>query len=198
MARQEPAIAWAVGTLDDDTTTLLTTDLAGGWIPPHVKLPAGITLLAPAARRRDMSAVDLLGPVTVAAAYQPHGYIAAARPDDPALTGERARHGQYVDEFGPTLVDAVKRSSGLSRIVMTVAVPAVRRTGVTDSEAEMLRAEIANVRRAVIGAYPERKPDLVANWMLLAAIEALISGHQELANYHLAWHTAGLMTTGRR
>lgn len=187
VARQEPAIAWAVGLLDDDTTTLLTTDLAGGWIPPHVKLPAGITLLAPSARRRDISAADLLGPVTVAAAYQPHGYIADPGPGDPVLSGERARHGQYVDELGPTLVDAVKRSSGLPRIVMTVAVPAVRRTGVSDSEAAMLRAAIANVRRAVIGTYPEHKPELVANWMLLAAIEALISGHPELANYHVAW-----------
>lgn len=195
VARQEPAIAWAVGLLDDDTTMLLTTDVAGGWVPPYVKLPAGITLLEPSARRRDMSAVDLLGPVTVVAAYQPHGYIADAAPSDPALTGERARHGQYVDEFGPSLVDAVTRRSGLPAFTQGVAKAAVRRTGVLDSEADQLRMALRDIRAEVIGGYPRHKPELVANWMLLSAIEAVVDGHQELANYHLAWYTASFATT---
>ncbi|GAB4983115.1 hypothetical protein MAHJHV57_54670 [Mycobacterium avium subsp. hominissuis] len=35
------------GLRDDGTTTLLVTDLASGWIPPHVRLPAHVTLLEP-------------------------------------------------------------------------------------------------------------------------------------------------------
>lgn len=54
VARQEPRISWAAGLRDDGTTTLLVTDLAGGWIPPHVRLPANVTLLEPTARRRGL------------------------------------------------------------------------------------------------------------------------------------------------
>ncbi len=39
VARQEPGLSWAAGLRDDGRTTLLVTDLAGGWIPPHVRLP---------------------------------------------------------------------------------------------------------------------------------------------------------------
>lgn len=198
VARQEPALAWATGLLDDETTVLLATDLAGGWIPPHVKLPTGITLLAPAARRPDMSAVDLLGSVTVAAAYQPHGYIADTAPGDPTLTGERARHGQYVDEFGPTLVDAVTRRSGLPAVAQPAAKAAVRRTGVLEAEVDELRRALDSLRAVVISAYPNHKPDLVANWMLLSAIEALVNEHAELGHYHLAWYMASFATTAGR
>lgn len=201
VARQEPAIAWAAGLLDDDTTTLLTTDLAGGWIPPHVKLPAGITLLAPAARRRDLNAVALLGAPRVDAAYEPHRYIAATGPGDPALTGERARHGPRVDELGPTLVDAVTRRSGLPAFMQGVAKAATRRTGVYETEVAQLQDALHALRRDVIAAYAARKhelAELVANWMLLAAIEAIVDGHDDISHYHMAWYTASFATTGRR
>ncbi|ORB93571.1 hypothetical protein B4U45_02175 [Mycobacterium persicum] len=61
MARQEPNISWAAGLRDGGRTTLLVTDLAGGWIPPHVRLPAHVTLLEPAPRRHDANVEDLLG-----------------------------------------------------------------------------------------------------------------------------------------
>ncbi|MCX8559227.1 DUF5632 domain-containing protein [Mycolicibacterium mucogenicum] len=199
VARQEPALAWAAGLRDDETTTLLTTNLAGGWIPPHVRLPAGVTLLAPAARRKDISATDLLGAVTVSSAYNPPGYIAAPRPDDPLLTGERARHGPRVDELGPTLVEAITRRSGLPVWVQGAAKAAARGTGVY--EIDQLRRELEDVRSATINAYRERKPNLpqlVGNWMLLASIEAIVDDHEDVAHYHMAWYTASLATTGRR
>lgn len=198
VARQEPAICWAAGLLDDDVTTLLTTDLAGGWVPPHVQLPAGVTLLAPASRRRDVSAVELLGAVSEAAAHQRHGYIPDACPGDPALTGERARHGQYVDELGPTLVDAVRHRSGLPRIAQTIASAAVRRTGVEAPEIDVLHAEIDGLRRDVTASYPRHDADAVAKWMLLSAIDALVDERQSLAHYHLAWYTTVFGRTGRR
>ncbi|WP_372514512.1 DUF5632 domain-containing protein, partial [Mycobacterium lacus] len=61
VARQEPRLWWAAGLREDGITSLLVTDLAGGWIPPHVRLPANVTLLEPTARRRDAGVVDLLG-----------------------------------------------------------------------------------------------------------------------------------------
>lgn len=189
VARQEPRLSWAAGLRDDGITTLLVTDLAGGWIPPHVRLPAHVTLLEPAARRRDAGAVDLLGAVTVAAAHQPNAFIAEPDRDAPALTGDRAARSACpkVDELGPTLVDAVRRRDGLPRIAQALAAPAVRKTGVLENEAELLGERIAEIQHSVLNGYPQHDPSAVGDWMLLAAIQALIDGHEYLAHYHLSW-----------
>ncbi len=131
VARQEPRLSWAAG-LRDDGTTNLVTDLAGGWIPPHVRLPANVTLLEPTSRRRDASVVDLLGAVVAAAAHEPNAYIEEPGSDPPALTGGRTARSAApkVDELGPTLVEAVRRRDGLPRIAQAVAAPATRNTGV--------------------------------------------------------------------
>ncbi|WP_156688654.1 DUF5631 domain-containing protein [Mycobacterium sp. Marseille-P9652] len=192
VARQEPRLSWAAGLRDDGTTTLLVTDLAGGWIPPHVHLPAHVTLLEPATRRRDASAVDLLGAITVAAAHHPHAYVAEPDRDAPALTGDRVARSaaRKVDELGPTLVDAVRRRDGLPRIAQALAAPAVRNTGVLENEIELLRERIADVRDSVLSAYPNHNLAAVGDWMLLASIEALIDSHEYLAHYHVAWFGA--------
>lgn len=189
VARQEPRLSWAAGLRDDGTTTLLVTDLAGGWIPPHVRLPAHVTLLEPTARRHDANVVDLLGAITVAAAHHANTYVSEPTSDEPVLSGDRPARSAapQVDELGPTLVEAVRRRDGLPRIAQAIAAPAVRKTGVLESETEMLRACVADVQHAVLAAYPDHNPAAVADWMLLAAIEALIDGHEYLANYHLAW-----------
>ena len=192
VARQEPRLSWAAGLREDGVSSVLVTDLAGGWIPPQVRLPAHVTLLKPAVRRRDASALDLLGAVTVAAAHQPNSYIAEPGPDAPTLTGDRAARSAapVVDELGPTLVETVRRRDGLPRIAQALAAPAVRKTGVLDNEAELLRDRIAEVQHAVLSAYPRHNPAALGDWMLLAAIEGLIEGHVYLANYHLAWFGA--------
>lgn len=192
VARQEPRLSWAAGLRDDGTTTLLVTDLAGGWIPPHVRLPAHVTLLEPTARRHDANVVDLLGAITVAAAHHANTYVAEPGSEEPALSGDRPARSAAprVDELGPTLVEAVRRRDGLPRIAQAVAAPAVRKTGVLESEAEMLRECVAEIQHAVVAAYPNHDPAAVGDWMLLAAIEALIDGHEYLANYHLAWFDA--------
>ncbi|OBH27054.1 Tat (twin-arginine translocation) pathway signal sequence [Mycobacterium sp. E342] len=198
VARQEPRISWAAGLRDDGTTTLLVTDLAGGWIPPHVKLPAHVTLLEPAPRRRDATVVDLLGAVVVAAAHEHNTYVAEADPEAPPLTGDRPARSAapQVDELGPALVEAVRRRDGLPRIAQAIAAPAVRRTGVLENETQLLRTCIADIQNLVLTAYPNHDPGAVGDWTLLAAIEAMIDGHKYLANYHMAWfdvisHLAG-------
>ncbi|UXA07261.1 DUF5631 domain-containing protein [Mycobacterium sp. SMC-2] len=189
VARQEPRVWWAAGLRDDGTTTLLVTDLASGWIPPHVKLPAHVTLLEPTARRRDASVVDLLGAVVVAAAHEHNTYVAESDPEAPTLSGDRPARSAapHVDELGPALVQAVRRRDGLPRIAQAIAAPAVRNTGVLENETELLRSCIAEVRDSVLTAYPDHDAAAVGDWMLLAAIEALIDGHEYLANYHMAW-----------
>ncbi|VAZ96360.1 hypothetical protein LAUMK35_03314 [Mycobacterium pseudokansasii] len=196
MARQEPALSWAAGLRDDARTTLLVTDLAGGWIPPHVRLPAHLTLLEPATRRRDATVEDLLGAVTVAAVHHPHGYVSEAGPDAPALSGDRtARSAPTIDELGPTLIDHVRRQDGLPRVAQAVAIAAVRKYGVPDNEAELIRDKTTEIRQSVLTAYPDHDIASVVDWMLLAAIGALIDGDQTGANYHLAW---ALATTSTR
>lgn len=192
VARQEPRLSWAAGLRDDGTTTLIVTDLAGGWIPPHVRLPAHVTLLEPAGRRQDANVVDLLGAVTVAAAHHANTYVAEPGSDEPALTGDRPARSAaaQVDELGPMLVEAVRRRDGLPRIAQAIAAPAVRKTGVLESENDMLRGCVAEIQHAVMTAYPKHAPAAIGDWMLLAAIEALIDGHEYLANYHLAWFDA--------
>lgn len=192
VARQEPRLSWAAGLRDDGITTLLVTDLASGWIPPHVRLPAHVTLLEPTARRHDANVVDLLGAVTVAAAHHANTYVAEPGSDEPTLSGDRPARSAapQVDELGPTLVDAVRRRDGLPRIAQAVAAPAVRKTGVLESEIRMLRECTAEIQHAVLTAYPHHDPAAVGDWMLLAAIQALIDGHEYLAHYHLAWFQA--------
>ncbi|MCA2314736.1 DUF5631 domain-containing protein [Mycobacterium sp. WUMAC-025] len=192
VARQEPRLSWAAGLRDDGTTTLLVTDLAGGWIPPHVRLPAHVTLLEPSARRHDANVVDLLGAITVAAAHHANTYVAEPGSDEPALSGDRPARSAvpHVDELGPTLVEAVRRRDGLPRIAQAVAAPAVRKTGVLESEIEMLHERVADIQHSVMTAYPNHDPAAVGDWMLLASIEALIDGHEYLTNYHLAWFEA--------
>nr|WP_156738083.1 DUF5631 domain-containing protein [Mycobacterium scrofulaceum] len=189
VARQEPRISWAAGLRDDGATSLLVTDLAGGWIPPHVKLPAHVTLLEPALRRHDANVVDLLGAVVVAAAHEHNTYVAESDPEAPTLSGDRPARSAApkVDELGPALVEAVRRRDGLPRIAQAIAAPAVRNTGVLDNETELLRRCIADIQESVLTAYPDHDAAAVQDWMLLAAIEALIDGHQYLANYHMAW-----------
>lgn len=192
VARQEPRLAWAAGLREDGTTTLLLTDLAGGWIPPHVRLPAHVTLLEPTARRHDANVIDLLGAVVIAAAHNPNTYVSEQGPDEPVLSGDRPARSAApdVNELGPTLVEAVRRRDGLPRIAQAVAAPAVRNTGVLENETEILRGCIAEIEHSVLTAYPHHDPVAVGDWMLLAAIEALIYGHEYLANYHLAWFAA--------
>ncbi|WP_369688835.1 DUF5631 domain-containing protein [Mycobacterium malmoense] len=189
VARQEPRLSWAAGLRDDGITTLLVTDLAGGWIPPHVRLPAHVTLLEPSARRRDANVLDLLGSIVVAAAHHANTYVGEPGNDEPLLTGDRLARSAtpHVDELGPTLVEAVRRRDGLPRIAQAVAAPAARKTGVLENEDQLLRECIADIQHSVLTTYPHHDLAVVGDWMLLAAIEALIDDHQYLANYHLVW-----------
>ena len=47
VVRQEPGLRWAIGEYGDGRTVLVT-DLASGWVPPHITIPAGVALPEPA------------------------------------------------------------------------------------------------------------------------------------------------------
>jgi hypothetical protein len=187
VARQEPGLAWAAGDRADGTTVLVT-DLASGWIPPGIDLPAVVTLLEPAHRRGDLE--SLLGEVTATASYTPIHYV-PDEDDEPVPTSPRPRRAPKVEELGWELNQATHYRDGLPRLAHTLAIAAFRGTGVLEKEFDLLQGELAKVREKVLESYPGSvDATLLGNWQLLAAIDALIEGDKTGANYHLAWFQA--------
>jgi Family of unknown function (DUF5631)/Family of unknown function (DUF5632) len=194
VARQQPRLAWAAGDRPDDTT-VLATDLASGWIPPGIDLPAVVTLLPPERRRGNLEI--LLGEVIVAAGYTPIHHI--PEDDEPVPTSPRPRQVPDIDELGWELNQATQWRDGLPRLAHTLAKAASAGTGVVDKEVDQLRDHLAAISARVLDSYPDHvDPHDIGNWQLLAAIDALVAGDATAANYHLAWFQAcSTATTGQ-
>ena len=186
---QEPGLRWAVGERPDGTTVLVT-DLADGWIPPHVGIPAGLRLLEPGMRNADLAA--LLHDAVRRATYDPaQAQAVSADDDEPSPTSISARHTTAVEDLGWELTRATRWREGLPRIVHTLARAGVAGTGCLDSEVALLRDHLHAAGRAVLGDYPDAVvPTTVGDWQLLAAVDALVDGSTAIANYHFAWFQA--------
>jgi len=185
VARQQPRLAWAAGDRADNTT-VLATDLASGWIPPGIDLPAAVTLLPPARRRGDLE--TMLGEVTIAAGYTPIHHVPEG--DEPVPTSPRPRRAPDVEELGPELSHATQWRDGLPRLAHTLAKAASTGSGVLESEVELLHEHLGAISGRVLDSYPEHEAHDVGNWQLLAAIDALVAADKPAANYHLAWFKA--------
>lgn len=184
VARQEPGLRWAVGERADGAV-LLVTDLAHGWIPAGVTLPADVQVLPPARRRARVR--ELLGDVASAVVYQPGDLFDASAADDRTLTSSQGRHLPAVDDLGLKLADATHWRDGLPRLVHALAMAGAARTGVVDSELDVLRVHSDTARYQVLAQYPDVESELLCNCMLLAATEAIAAGDERSANYHFAW-----------
>lgn len=184
VVHQEPQLNWAVGDLADGTT-LLVTDLAHGWIPSGITLPAGVRLLEPRRRRGKVSA--LLDEATRTATYTPGDFI--GRPDDVAATepSVQPRELPPVDDLGWELGRATHWRDGLPRLVHTLAKAAAAGTGVVEEEVDLLRVHLDTARYQLLGQYPDIAPALLLNCLLLAATESLVARDAVAANYHFAW-----------
>lgn len=194
VARQQPKLAWAAGDRADNTTVLVT-DLACGWIPPGIAIPAAVTLLEPAGRRGDLE--TLLGEVSVTASYTPIHYLPDPDHDEPVPTSTRPRRAPDIEELGWELNQATHWRDGLPRLAHTLAKAAYTGTGVVDKEVDLLHEHMATVVDHVLDSYPDDvDPHEVGNWQLLAAIDALVAGDKTSANYHLAWFQACTATAG--
>jgi hypothetical protein len=193
VARQQPRLAWAAGNRPDETT-VLTTDLASGWIPPGIELPAAVTLLSPERRRGDLE--TLLGEVTVATGYTPIHYV--PEEDEPIPTSPRPRHVADIDDLGWELNQATQWRDGLPRLAHTLAKAASSGTGVLDREVDLLQTHLREVSTRVLDSYPEQVDfHDIGNWQLLAAIDALAAGDKPAATYHFAWFQACSTTIGK-
>lgn len=185
VARQLPELRWAVGERTDGHP-VLATDLAGGWIPPQVGIPAGLQLLEPGRRHGDLAA--LLGDCTAVASYAPGQPIS---PDSGAVPmSAAAREVGPADELGWELAQATRCRDGLPRLAHTLARAATTGTGWLDAEVALLHEHLDAVAARVVAGYPALDRTEVGNWQLLATIDALISGENATAAYHFAWFQA--------
>ncbi|MGY4708151.1 DUF5631 domain-containing protein [Mycolicibacterium sp. CBM1] len=182
VARQEPGLRWAVGERADGTL-LVVTDLAHGWIPPGVSLPADVELLAPA--RRTGRVAHLLGDVARTAVYNPGDPFSIRSVH--AATSPKARALPPVEDLGWKLVEATHWRDGLPRLVHTLAKAGAARTGVVDAEVDVLRVHCDTARYQLMAQYPDIDAATLSNCLLLAATEAIALGDELFANYHFAW-----------
>lgn len=187
VARQEPKLRWAIGERDDGST-VLATDLAGGWIPPHVEIPTGVELLTPAPRRNSLEA--MLADAALIETWSPGQFLPDAKDVPPTPMSLRARDLPEVDDINWELTQATNWRDGLPRLAHTLAKAGVAGTGVLDTEADLLDEHLGATAAAVLKTYPEADTNAVGNWQLLAAIDALIAQRPTTLNYHFAWFQA--------
>ena len=184
VARQEPGLRWAVGNREDGTT-LLVTDLAHGWIPPGITLPAAVRLLGPDRRTGNVAA--LLGQTTMSATYAPSDPLGWATDYDATDTSSQPRELPAVDDVGWLLGEATHWRDGLPRMVHTLAKAGAAGTGVLDAEIDILRVYLDTSRYQLFAQYPDIDAGLLLNCLLLAATEGVATGNLVNANYHFAW-----------
>lgn len=191
LARQQPQLRWAVGDLDGDHTVAVT-DLAGGWIPPGIDIPAGVHLVQPREvqpRERTGDLASLLGPATSAVTYEPGQHLP---PDKHRVALSRqTRQSTRVGDLGWELAQATRWRDGLPRLAHTLTLAASARSGYLSSEIDLLREHLSAVTSLALNRYRSgATPVDVGNWQLLAAIESLITGELADSHYHLAWFSA--------
>jgi hypothetical protein len=184
VARQEPGLCWAIGNREDGTTVLVT-DLAHGWIPPGITLPAGVRLLAP--ERRTGKAAALLGRTTVSVTYSPGDRLGWATDHEAIETSSQPRELPMVEDLGWVLSEATHWRDGLPRMVHTLAKAGAAGTGVVEEEIDLLRVHVDTARYRLLAQYPDADAAVLLNCLLLAATEGIASGDLVVANYHFAW-----------
>jgi hypothetical protein len=182
VARQEPRLNWAAGDYEDGTTVLVT-DLAHGWVPAGIKLPAGVRLLEPG--RRTGRASALIGDAPRAATYTPGDALGWSIDFAATQPSVQPRELPTVDDLGWQLIQATHWRDGVPRIVHTLAKAAA--TGVVDDEVDLLRVHLDTARYRLLDQYPDVDPALLLNCLLMAATEGIVTGDLISANYHFSW-----------
>ena len=189
VVRQEPGLRWAIGEYGDGRTVLVT-DLASGWVPPHITIPAGVALPEPASRPGSTLAA-LLGGAVRTAIYDPNRCTVPDDEGEPVAMSITARRTPAVDDLAWELARATRWRDGLPRLAHTLARAAWARTGCLESEIALLRDHLGTLARTVVDSYPDAVIAAdVANWQLLATVEALVDESPTLADYHFAWFHA--------
>lgn len=184
VVRQEPRLNWAIADRDDGTTVLVT-DLAHGWIPSDIALPAGVRLLEPERRRGKVSA--MVGDSARLLTYAPGDSLGWLDDFAGATTSLQPRELPPVADLAWELSQATHWRDGLPRMVHTLARAAAAGTGVAEEEIDLLRVHRDTARYQLLTQYPNVDAALLLNCLLLAATEGAVTGDPISANYHMAW-----------
>ncbi|OBI07657.1 hypothetical protein A5679_10655 [Mycobacterium scrofulaceum] len=185
VVRQEPRLNWAVGDLPDGTTVLVT-DLAHGWIPAGINLPAGVRLLEPERRTGRVSA--LVGDAARVVTYAPGDSLRRSADFSTTRSSLEARELPAIEDLRNVLSQTTRRFDGLPRIVQRLADAAAAEAVIIDQEVDVLRVHLDTARYQLMIQYPAVNPALLLKCLLMAATEGIASGDSVSANYHLAWY----------
>ena len=184
VARQEPQLNWAVGDRADGTTVLVT-DLAHGWIPANIRLPAGVQLLAPERRAGKVS--EMLGITTQIATYAPGDALDWSAEFAATESSVQPRELPVVEDLRWELGRATHWRDGIPREVHTLAKAAAAGTGAAEHEVGVLRIHRDAAHQQLLAQYPEADPAHLLNCLLLAATDCMVAGDSVSANYHMSW-----------
>lgn len=185
VVRQEPRLHWAVGDRVDGTT-LVVTDLAHGWIPSGIALPAGVRLLEPGQRTGRVSA--LIGDTARVVTYAPGDSLRRSPNLAATKSSLQPRELPVIADLSRVLSEATCWRNGLPQIVQRLAQAAAAGVAVVDQEVDVVRVHLDTARYQLLVQYPDVNPALLLNCLLLAATEGISSGDAVSANYHLAWY----------
>lgn len=185
VVRQEPRVNWAIGDRADGTTVLVT-DLAHGWIPSGIALPAGVRLLEP--ERRTGRVAALIGETARVVTYTPGDSLRRSVDFAATRSSVEPRTLPAIDELASVLGAATRRRDDLPKIVPRLAEAAAAGTVIVDQEVDVLRVHLDTARYQLLVQYPNVNPALLLKCLLMAATEGIASGDAVSANYHLAWY----------
>lgn len=185
VVRQEPRLNWAIGE-QTDGTTVLVTDLAHGWIPAGVTLPAGVRLLEP--ERRSGRVAALIGETARVVTYAPGASLRRSADFAATRSSMEPRQLPAIADLARVLSEATRGRDELPRIVPRLAEAAAAGTVVVDQEVDVLRVHLDTARYQLMVQYPNVNPALLLKCLLMAATEGIASGDTVSANYHLAWY----------
>lgn len=185
VVRQEPRVNWAIGDRVDGTTVLVT-DLAHGWIPSGITLPAGVRLLEP--DRRTGRVAALIGETARVVMYTPGDSLHRSVDFAATRSSVEPRSLPPIDDLAGVLSAATRARDDLPKIVPRLAGAAAAGAVVVDQEVDVLRVHLDTARYQLLVQYPNVNPALLLKCLLMAATEGIASGDAVSANYHLAWY----------
>lgn len=185
VVRQEPRVNWAIGDRADGTTVLVT-DLAHGWIPSGIALPAGVRLLEP--ERRTGRVAALIGETARLVTYAPGDSLRRSVDFAATRSSVEPRSLPPIDDLASVLSATTRARDDLPKLVPRLAGAAAAGAVVVDQEVDVLRVHLDTARYQLLVQYPNVNPALLLKCLLMAATEGIASGDAVSANYHLAWY----------
>lgn len=194
LARQQPSLSWVAGARRDGSM-IVATDVVGGWIPPGVVIPSGVTVLEP--KRRTGSMEEWIGPVVRTVSYAPGDRIGSRVGDVGARVAESVFSVVDVDDaLGYELVAAIEAQETLPPIALLLAKKGVSGGRAADGELDVLKVHVEMVASSVLAGYPSVSESGVKSLMLLGAAEGLAAGQMAVAAYHFGWFKSRLRAGG--